>query len=138
MTKRETILSYIAAQLETLTSVKSVYRSRAEAMRKEEMPAWLLDWTQDGADYNTMEFINRTLNVRVSLLVNSDNPDSVADPIYAEMYALLMADRDLGGRCQDLTPVGDTVQYLEGDKPVMALSCQFLCTYRHTAGDAEV
>lgn len=139
-TKRETILAYVKTLLDGLPSggTPKVFRSRPEALRSEELPAWLLDWTADGADYNTMDFINRTLNIRITLLVNSLTADAVADPLYAAMYEVMMANRSLGGRCQDLTPVGDTVQYTEGDKPIMALSCQFLCTYRHTAADAEV
>ena len=136
--KREIILTQVKTSLAGTTSVGSrIYRSRPEPTRREDMPCLVIDWTSDSASYNTMDFMNRILTFRVTVITYGTNPDTAADPIWVSMYKKMMADRTLNNKCQDLTTLGTNTQIIEGDNPIIAMTETFSCTYRHNASDPE-
>jgi hypothetical protein len=138
-TKRENILAYVTTALAATAGISSrVYRSRPEAIRREETPCIIVEPVADSADYNTMDFINWTLQFRMTIIQRGTVPDQAADPIYISAYKILMASRTLGGRCQDLVPAGVSYQFDDADRAMVAMSTVFTCTYRTTAADPEV
>lgn len=139
--KREQILAYIATQMAAVAGISgNAFRSRPEAVRKEEIPCILIEPVSDRADYNTMDFINWQLQVKITIVQRGTATtivDSDADPIYVAAYKKMMEDRTLAGRCQDIYPSGVEYNFLEGDMPTLIQSCNFTIIYRTLATDPE-
>ncbi len=139
--KREQILSYITAQMAAVTGIDgNAFRSRPEAVRKEEIPCILIEPANDRADYNVMAFVNWSLQVKITIIQRgnkTDAVDSLADAIYVSAYKKMMADRTLGGLCMDVYPFGVEYNFIEGDMPTLVQTCNFVCLYRADAIDPE-
>lgn len=138
-TRRENILSYVmTAMSNDVTGVEGIYRSRVEALRREETPAVLLEFMQDNADYSTLDQMDWTLQFRVSVITRGDGPDTLADPIVSLIHDTLMADRTLGGLAFDILPVSTQFRPADGDQPIGVTECIFSVRYRTLASTMEV
>lgn len=138
-TKRERILEHIASTVSATTGVRGTYRSRPEALRREECPAILVEPVQESQTYSVIDFIECELAVKCSVYVRGvtagESFDTAADPIVSDMYARLMADRTLGGRVFDIVPSGTYFSVVEGDGTLGVVDQQFTIRYRTRASD---
>lgn len=135
---REGILTYVASALAATSGVSGrVYRSREEAVSRGESPALLIKQGESKGDYSNYDFIDWATLFSVGVITRGATPDQLADPIINSIYAILMADRTLGGRVFDIIPQGIVPHVIEGDKPAGVTEVVFKVTYRTTSGSLE-
>lgn len=129
---RESILSRIQSRLATMTTTGGrSYRSRAEAVSRGEMPCVIVEPMADTAEaIGGMCKIDRSLAVKVAILIHADVPDQAADPIGEELYSKLIAtgDTTLGGLAIDIQPTGDDFRFAATDGVIVH---NFEVRYRH-------
>jgi hypothetical protein len=96
MTSRsETILAGAKAILTaglTGAAAASVYRDRAEALARNEMPAVALDWDTQSDTATTHKTLTSTMQLEVDILINGSPLTLLADPIWVKAHELLMAE----------------------------------------------
>ena len=96
MTSRsEAILAGIKAILEaglTGAAAATVYRDRAEALARNEMPAVALDWDTQSDSATTNKTLTTTMPLEVDILINGTPLTLLADPIWVRAHELLMAE----------------------------------------------
>lgn len=127
--KRENILAAVATILDNVPSA-TFYRSRAEAMRREEGICVVLEFVSDIPNYDNLSIMDWLLTFRVIIITRGDTPDLLADPAAVSVYNLLMADRGLGGKTQDLLPGEQRMDIISGDKPVGVLQGLWIAKHR--------
>lgn len=129
---REQLLAEIATRLTATVGVSQrVFRSRAEAVSRGEMPCLIVEPIADTAEtVGGMCKIDRWLTVKIAILVHADVPDQAADPILVDLYPRLIAPSDttLGGLAQDIEPLGDDFQFAATDGVIIT---SFRVWYRH-------
>lgn len=131
--RREDILAAMMTRLANTSGIGSparVYRSRVVAMRTDKLPAITVEPLQESAQYDNLNFMTWTLQVSVKVFTRGEAPDQLADPIINSAYALLMADRSLGGLALDVLPSSIGFSAEDGDKPLGMADCVFTVTYR--------
>jgi len=129
--KRETILARIATVLAGTSGVGSrIYRSRVEPLARGELPALVIEPSNDAADLSQLGVITWTLNARVIILVAGVAPDQVADPIALDVHSKIMADTTLNGLVVDIVPAQTSFDLFEGDQPRGAITINFTILYR--------
>jgi hypothetical protein len=134
--KREAIMAAVSTLLASTTGVSTnIFRSRPEALSRAETPAIILEAEKDVPADENMDFLDWDLQFKVSVITRGAQPDVLADPIVNSFYALLMADRSLGGRVIDLKPLGVAFTIVEGDNPIGLTVCHFSARHRTTATD---
>lgn len=131
-TKRESILSAIAAALVGTTGVSTrIYRSRVEPITRGESPAIVIEPISDSAQQNTaLPTLDWSLIVRVAVIVRGNIPDQLADPTVESLHAKMMADLTLGGYAIDVQPQSVNFELVEADQPAGVIACDFLIRYR--------
>ena len=130
MSKRNSILAAIATTLSGTSGANAVYRSRTDAVRREEMPIIIVDWTADDPTMTFNDYVDWLLQVRVTFLVRSDIPDNAADAMISSAYGLLMNDRTIGGLAMNLEPSRVTNEAMQGDLTQGVITHMFNVTYR--------
>lgn len=129
---REQILSEVATRLASTAGIdQRVYRSRAEAVSRGEMPCVIVEPIADPAEpIGGMCKTNRRLTVKIAVLVHADVPDQAADPILIDIHPRLIAPEDttLGGLALDVELLGDDFQFAATDGVVIT---SYRVWYRH-------
>jgi hypothetical protein len=138
-TRRELILSTWAAALADMPQVSGrVWRSRVEALKREESPGVVIDWTQDAPSVSTsLPFLDWNLGARVSVVVRDMLPDLIADPIVAEIHRRTIASTALQALVIDVTPGPQTLELIAADSPAGIVTVPFTIHYRTTYGNPE-
>jgi hypothetical protein len=103
MSKRETILQALVALLAGIPGCTGVYRSREDAMSRDESPAIVVRPENERPAENALGLIDATLTVAVEVYARGDAPDSVADPVVEQAFARIMGSPTLGGLAVDTT-----------------------------------
>ena len=135
-TKSEGILTYVSGLLSNVSGVSGrVWRSRADPIRREETPAIIITQMQEVASYNLIDFVDWEMQFKVTVHARGVTPDNAADPVTQSVYAILMADRSLGGRAFDILPAGFYPQIIEGDQNILITDMVFTVRYRTKASD---
>lgn len=130
-TRREQILGRIVTALAGTTLVGSrIYRSRNEPFARAEFPAIVVEPTADAAEQTTVATLDWQLGVRIMIFVRGAVPDSVADPIVADVHSKIMSDTTLNGYAIDILPTAVGFDLVEGDQPIGVISCDFAVRYR--------
>lgn len=130
-TRREQILGRIVTVLAGTSGVSTrIYRSRNEPFARSEFPALVVEPMQDSAEQTTIATLDWQLGVRVSIFVRGAIPDSVADPIIADVHSKIMSDTTLNGYAIDILPTAVQFDLIEGDQPIGVISCDFAVRYR--------
>ena len=131
-TKREQIMQAIQTRLTGLAGVTGVYRTREDAMAREESPAVALSWDDDRIREQFFDVIERDLSVLVGVYTRADVPDQAADAVVQQAYSLLLADTTLGGLAIDLSE--DGTQFEAGDADMTAgwTTVRVKVWYRHS------
>ena len=132
------IIAAVFSTLQTVPGVQGAYRSRPEAMRREESPAIVVEPVTNLPNYDGLNFMNWAFTFRVTVIVRGAIPDEISDPIEVEIYNRLMADRTVGGLCLDLLPGEQRTDIIEGDRPAGVMQGLWIATHRtsQTALDA--
>jgi hypothetical protein len=140
---RERILDRIyTVTLPGITGVgQRIYRSRSQAMSRNEAPAIIISPGKDdpfNAPRSTGASLGRldqTLAVLIEVYVRGDIPDKLADPIGVQIHQRMMADRTMGGLAKDVQPDGWLPQYEQADLSAGLFAFQFLVKYRTLDSD---
>ncbi len=104
-TIREQILVFITTALADTTGVSGrVYRSRVEALSRDEAPAIVIEPGPDRANVVATCKLDWTMDLLVVVHTRGQIPDQLADPIVADAHSKLMADRSIGGLAIDIVP----------------------------------
>ena len=121
-----------------------IYRSRAQAMSRNEAPAIIVSPGNDdpfNAPRTTgasMGRLDQTLAVLIEVYVRGDIPDQLADPIGVQIHQRMMADRTMGGLAKDVQPDGWRPQYEAADLTAGWFGFQFLVKYRTLDSDISI
>ena len=139
-TKRENILARIKTVLDSTSGVSSrVYRSRAVALQRNELPAVVIEPLSDSPEQNTvLPTLDWTLRVRISIIQKgstSTSPDSAADSIVESMHSLLMADLTLNGNAIDIQPADTSFEFIDADQSGGIIGCEYDIRYRTEVAD---
>lgn len=136
-TKQETIVQAVLTLISgTLGGLKGkVYRSRTEALRREETPAAFVELIGNNPTYGVIDFAEWTLQFVIKIITRGAAPDALADPYVQNFYGLIMADRSLGGLVFDINPVLISYNIQDGDQPVCITEMIFQVIFRTGASD---
>jgi len=136
-TKRESILAAIKTTLAGTTGVGTrIWRSRVQALARQESPAIVIEPVNDNAQQNTsLPTLDWSLTVRVAVIVRGDVPDQQADATVESLHSKLMADLTLGGYAIDIQPQGVSFDLVEADQPAGVIACDYLVRYRTSVTD---
>jgi hypothetical protein len=135
MTSRsEVILAGIKAILEaglTGAAAASVYRDRAEAMARNELPAVAIDWDTQSDAATTHKTLTTTMQMDVDILINGAPLTLLADPIWVRAHELLMAEAtgvpSLPGVI-GIMPTGRQAERVSGE--IGVLRCSYAVMYQ--------
>jgi hypothetical protein len=129
---REQILAEIATRLAPTAGISQrVYRSRAEAVSRGEMPCLIVEPIADPAEaIGGMCKVDRKLMVKIAILVHDDIPDQAADPILVDLHPRMISPSDinLGGLAISVELKGDDFQFAATDGVIIAM---YEVWYRH-------
>ena len=136
-TKRESILAAIKTTLAGTTGVGTrIWRSRVQALARQESPALVIEPISDNAEQNTsLPTLDWSLTVRIAVIVRGDVPDQQADATVESLHSKMMADLTLGGYAIDVQPQGVSFDLVEADQPAGVIACDFLVRYRTSLTD---
>jgi len=136
-TRRESILARIRTTLTGTSNVGTrIWRSRVQALARQESPAIIIEPVSDTPEQNTsLPTLDWSLVVRVSVVVRGDVPDQQADPIVESLHAKLMSDLTVGGNAIDIQPGNVSFEMVDADQPTGVISCDYLVRYRTELDD---
>ena len=136
-TRRESILARIRTTLTGTSNVGTrIWRSRVQALARQESPAIIIEPVSDTPEQNTsLPTLDWSLVVRVSVVVRGDVPDQQADATVESLHSKLMADLTLGSLAYDVQPIGVSFDLVEADQPAGVISCDYLVRYRTALAD---
>jgi hypothetical protein len=134
MTSRsEAIVAGTKAILEaglTGAAAATVYRDRAEAMARNEMPAVALDWDTQTDSATTHKTLTTTMPLELEIFISGTPLTLLADPIWVRAHELLMAEAtgvpSLPGVI-GIVPIGRQVERVSGE--IGVLRCSYAVTY---------
>jgi hypothetical protein len=135
MTSRsEVILAGIKAILEaglTGAAAATVYRDRAEALARNELPAVALDWDTQSDAATTHRTLSTTMSLEVDILISGAPLTLLADPIWVRAHELLMAEAtgvpSLPGVI-GIMPTGRQTERVSGE--IGVLRCSYAVMYQ--------
>lgn len=132
-TKAETIIKAVRALLETIPSL-AVYRSRVAALSRRQAIAVNILQAQNepSATPATTCKIDWTLTLELEFYFRGETPDELASPFIEAAFALLMADRRMGGLTINVWPGTQRLMLDPNDGTALWMICPFDFTYRTT------
>lgn len=135
--KNEQILAALATAVSGTTNVGTrIWRSRVEAMGRNETPALVIEPVQINYAQNTsLPTLDATMRVRLTVVVRGTVPDQLADASVVSMHSKVMADLTLGGIAIDIQPVQTLFNLIEADQPAGLVSCEYDIKYRTLVAD---
>ncbi len=135
--KNEQILAALASAVSGTTNVGTrIWRSRVEAMGRNETPALVIEPVQINYAQNTsLPTLDATMRVRLTVVVRGTVPDQLADATVVSMHSKVMADLTLGGVAIDVQPVQTLFNLIEADQPAGLVSCEYDIKYRTLVAD---
>jgi hypothetical protein len=108
-----------------------VYRDRAEAFARGEMPAVALDWDTQSDAATTHKTLTTTMPLEVDILISGTPLTLLADPIWVRAHELLMAEAtgvpSLPGVI-GIMPTGRQTERVSGE--IGVLRCSYAVTYQ--------
>jgi len=137
---RERILAEIKTRLTATTGVSGrVFRSRIEAVQRNEMPAIIVFPMGEAPEQRTSSCkVDKRLTVNVMVLVHADVPDQAADGILQDAHKRIIPttagalDFTLGGLAIDIEEAGTDFRMAATDGVIVA---SYTVWYRHSTGD---
>lgn len=136
--RREQILDAIAITLAAAAGVDGrSYRSRIEALSRDEAPALVVEPGQDTAQVVNLCKLNWSLDVLVSVYARGEEPDGVADETIVSVHSLIMADRTIGGLAYDVVPTTVSFDLERADTASCWTQLVYRVSYRSSITDLE-
>lgn len=129
-TKREQILQAVTTALAAISGVTGVYRSREDALAREESPAVVVRWSEDRPKQLVHAMTDSDLVLEIDVYARGTVPDQVADPICEQVHAIIMADPTLGGRCIDVSDDPSSLEIDGADTCAAWVTQRFTVWYR--------
>lgn len=137
--KRELILQSIGNILSSVAAVSGrVYRSRADALVRDQAPCVTYDWANEEALPQSTVLAERQIDIFVSVFVRGDEPDKLADPIVCDIHSAIMADTSLGGLAIDISLGPASFEYESADKTAGKMTHEYQVMFRHAYADMTV
>ena len=137
-TKRENILAAIKTALTDTVGVGTrIYRTRVDPVARLESPAIIIvQPIRDVCVQNTsLPKLDWTMTVRVTVIERADIPDQAADDTVESVHSKVMNDLTVGGYAHDVVPVRTEFEFIEADKPLGLIGCEFEIRYRTELAD---
>lgn len=139
-TRREQILTTWEAALQGLpTTSGRIWRSRVEPLQRHESPGVVIEWDTDTPSSTTsnLTYMDWSLAARAVIVTRDSRPDSVADPIVAQIHQLTIASTALRALLIDLMPGQTRCELLQADSPAALITMDWAFTYRTSYGSQE-
>lgn len=134
--RREGILAAITTSLGVADGIDGrAYRSRIEALSRDEAPALVVEPGQDNAQVVNLCKLSWSLDVLISVYSRGAEPDSLADPTIVSIHTILMADRTVGGLAYDLVPVSVQFDLERADTASCWTQLVYRVSYRTAVDD---
>ena len=137
-TKREQILAAVDTLLAaTAGATGRVYRSRQEAMSRNESPAVVIMPGRSPAAPEPVSTckIDWTFTLLILVYARGTIPDQVADPVVKSVHSLLMADRSLGGLVMDIWPMSRAPEFDRAESAAVVEALTYRVQYRTSIED---
>ena len=131
MSARETILTAVMTALAGTDGVGiHLYRSRTRAVAADAALALLVRPVAETPEQIVITFMDRRLDVELSILARGDIPDSLADATVVSAHGKLMADRTLGGAALDVEEGPTEWDFAAADTDLCEVRMRFTVAYR--------
>jgi hypothetical protein len=137
-TKREQILAAVDTLLAaTAGATGRVYRSRQEAMSRNESPAVVIMPGRSPAAPEPVSTckIDWTFTLLILVYARGTIPDQVADPVVKSVHSLLMADRSLSGLVLDIWPIDRDPEFAAAESAAVWEVLPYQVKYRTSITD---
>ena len=136
--KREQILARFETLLVNTSGVNArVYRSRQQALNRDEAPALVIEPGRDTPTVVSTCKLDWSLDVLVAIYARGVVPDQDADPVAVSMHNELMSDRTLGGLAVDLVPSGVDFKLDDADMSTLWMINTYTVRYRTSISSLE-
>lgn len=133
---RETILQAIATALTGATPAGAqVFRSRTEAMARDELPA-IVVMPEGETDQLLGSGVNEsTLAVDIAIHTRGEVPDQLADPVAVAIHGVLLASPAIAALVHQVRKNGSRWERDEADQAAGILTMTYAVRYLHPVGD---
>jgi hypothetical protein len=133
---RETILQAIATALTGATPAGAqVFRSRAEAMARDELPAIVVTPEEESDQLSGQALNESTLAVAVAIHTRGEVPDQLADPVAVSAHGVLMSSSAIAALAHRVRKSGSRWERDEADQTAGILTTIYTVRYLHPVGD---
>lgn len=130
MSKREQIMQAIVTLLAGIPGSTGVYRSREDAMTREESPCVVVRPDGEDVEEVAIGLIDARLTVRVEVYARGAAPDSAADAVAEVAHSRLMSSPTLGGLAVDIIEDGTDFDAEGADQDAGITSMRFIVWHR--------
>lgn len=135
---REQILDAVKTALDATAGVSGrVYRSRTNPITRTNLPCIVITPVAEQLVDESVPRATWRLTFRITYIGRGSDPDGALDPVICSAHALLMADRTLGNKAQDIAPVQSTWSFAEGDGANCVVSADYVAQYQSNPSDME-
>lgn len=136
MSKREQIVSAIVAALAGTTGVGTrIFRSREDALERDEAPALVIRPESDEPQTDIVGITEKKLTVTVGIYTRGAIPDQLADATADSVHSKIMASPTLGGLAIDIEEGAASWDFDEADLTAGWLTMRYIVWYRHQRGN---
>ena len=136
--KREQILARFETLLVNTSGVNArVYRSRQQALNRDEAPALVIEPGRDTPTVVSTCKLDWSLDVLVVIYARGVVPDQDADSVAVSVHNELMSDRTLGGLAVDLVPSGVDFRLDDADMSTLWMINTYTVRYRTSITSLE-
>jgi hypothetical protein len=143
--KREQIILAIEAAVAGITGLGyRIWRSRAEAVSRNESPALVIEpaseTTIDPEGTGGVSFcrLDWRLIVRIGVITRGPIPDQLADPILLGIHQRLMTDAALQSLTMSVYPSSTTWEQADADTTAGVAICDWVIRYRTAVNDITI
>lgn len=135
---REQVLQAFTAALQRDPDLTSrVYRSRSQALLRDETVGVVVRWRSDTARDIVICYQERDLIAEAIIIARGDIADQVADRYAVKVHNALMADQTLAGYAIDTLVEGDTLELNDADDSSAELTMRYRIYYRHQVAELD-
>ena len=125
--RRKLITSAVAAAV--AVPGLTVFRSRAAALARGEVPAVLVEPKEESVETRSSGQAIRDFRLSIAVFIRSDTPDDDLDPFLVAIHAALCADMTLGGLCARIIEESTEWTMDEADLTAMEASLVYRIRY---------
>ena len=136
MSLREQIIEAIKlALVNQTTAMDRVFRSREEAITREETPAIIVRPDVEDDDTFSDVIVRNTLTVQVAIMTRGLVPDSLADSVAVAAHRIIVTDLNLASLVVKVRKTGSKWDFDEADSTAGTLLMMYQVTYLSKAND---